>query len=110
MSAKLLKDKMLGLLFFAKSCPQPPCLTRFEPMCFYTPRKIIGMTITGASINAKLLSLIKPEVAPCLHDLHMSFCVQVIVEEAGEVLEPQILAAPWPKTSHGHAWRMLCRS
>lgn len=49
------------------------------------------MTITGASINAKLLSLIKPEV--------------VIVEEAGEVLEPQILAAAWP--SHGHAWCML---
>ncbi|CAJ1404526.1 unnamed protein product [Effrenium voratum] len=48
-------------------------------------KRIIGMTVTGASINAALLSQIKPDV--------------VIVEEAAEVLEPQIMAVlgPWVK-------------
>eukprot|EP00435_Cladocopium_sp_Y103_P041522 s2572_g11.t1 len=48
-------------------------------------KKIIGMTITGASINLGLLKQIQPDV--------------VIVEEAAEVLEPQILAVlgPWVK-------------
>ncbi|CAK8999471.1 NFX1-type zinc finger-containing protein 1 [Durusdinium trenchii] len=48
-------------------------------------KKIIGMTITGASINIGLLKQVKPDV--------------VIVEEAAEVLEPQILAVlgPWVK-------------
>ena len=41
--------------------------------------KVVGMTITGASINADLLAAMKPSI--------------VIVEEAAEVLEPQILAA-----------------
>ena len=39
---------------------------------------IIGMTITGASINAELLAALKPAI--------------VIIEEAAEVLEAQILA------------------
>ena len=38
---------------------------------------VVGMTITGASIHNQILSALKPSV--------------VIVEEAGEVLEPQIL-------------------
>eukprot|EP00931_Biecheleriopsis_adriatica_P091095 TRINITY_DN64996_c0_g1_i1.p1 TRINITY_DN64996_c0_g1~~TRINITY_DN64996_c0_g1_i1.p1 ORF type:complete len:651 (-),score=96.34 TRINITY_DN64996_c0_g1_i1:22-1782(-) len=46
---------------------------------------IIGMTITGASIHAELVREVKPDV--------------VLVEEAAEVLEPQILAVlgPWVK-------------
>ena len=40
--------------------------------------KIVGMTITGASINAELLAALKPAV--------------VIIEEAAEVLEAKILA------------------
>ncbi|CAE8600167.1 unnamed protein product [Polarella glacialis] len=49
-------------------------------------KKIIGMTITGASINAMLLRDVKPDV--------------VIVEEAAEVLEPQILAVLGPWVQH----------
>ena len=41
-------------------------------------KKVVGMTITGASINNSLLKMLKPSV--------------VIVEEAAEVLEPQIAA------------------
>ena len=36
------------------------------------------MTITGASINASLLTAVKPEI--------------VLIEEASEVLDPQIVA------------------
>eukprot|EP01050_Picozoa_sp_SAG11_P007701 SAG11_NODE_651_length_7926_cov_2.465057_1_plen_2511_part_00 len=42
-------------------------------------RKVLGMTITGASINRTLLEKLRPPV--------------VIVEEAAEVLEPQLVAA-----------------
>ena len=47
--------------------------------------KVIGMTITGASIHNELLRQVKPEI--------------VLVEEAAEVLEPQLLAVlgPWVK-------------
>lgn len=41
-------------------------------------KKIIGMTITGANINHSFVAELKPEI--------------VIVEEAAEVLEPQIVA------------------
>ena len=41
-------------------------------------KKVIGMTVTGASIHQRLLFKIKPAV--------------VIVEEAAEVLEPQLIA------------------
>ena len=46
---------------------------------------LLGMTITGAAMNHKLLSALRPPI--------------VIVEEAAEVLEPQIVAAlgPWVK-------------
>ena len=40
--------------------------------------KVVGMTITGASINASLLAAVRPAI--------------VLVEEAAEVLEPQIIA------------------
>ena len=48
-------------------------------------KQIIGATITGASINQSLLKEIQPQI--------------VIVEEAAEVLEPQLLAAigTWTK-------------
>lgn len=40
-------------------------------------KKIVGMTVTGANINSRLVSQIRPEV--------------ILVEEAAEVLEPQLL-------------------
>ena len=49
-------------------------------------KKIIGVTITGASINHDLLHQIGPSV--------------VIVEEAAEILEPSLLAALTPSTEH----------
>ena len=48
--------------------------------------KIIGMTITGASINNSLVKLLMPEV--------------VLVEEAAEILEPQLLVALTPNLKH----------
>ncbi len=42
-------------------------------------KKVIGMTITGASINRSLLSALQPAI--------------VLVEEAAEALEPQLVAA-----------------
>ncbi|XP_065186319.1 uncharacterized protein LOC135817127 [Sycon ciliatum] len=47
---------------------------------------MLGMTITGASMNHELLAALKPSV--------------VIVEEAAEVLEPQIVAALGPWVQH----------
>ena len=49
-------------------------------------KKIIGVTITGASINHDLLHHIGPSV--------------VIVEEAAEILEPSLLAALTPSIEH----------
>ena len=49
-------------------------------------KKIIGVTITGASINHDLICHIGPSV--------------VIVEEAAEILEPSLLAALTPSTEH----------
>ncbi len=49
-------------------------------------KKIIGVTITGASINHDLLHQIGPSV--------------VIVEEAAEILEPSLLAALTPSIEH----------
>ncbi|XP_028410574.1 NFX1-type zinc finger-containing protein 1-like [Dendronephthya gigantea] len=49
-------------------------------------KKIIGVTITGASINHDLLHQIGPSV--------------VIVEEAAEILEPSLLAALTPSLEH----------
>ena len=41
-------------------------------------KKIVGMTITGASIHRNLLQTLRPEI--------------IIIEEAAEVLEPQLIA------------------
>ncbi|EDO29256.1 predicted protein, partial [Nematostella vectensis] len=49
-------------------------------------KKIVGLTITGASINHDLLQLLGPSV--------------VIVEEAAEILEPSLLAALTPQLQH----------
>ena len=49
-------------------------------------KKIIGMTITGASINHDLIHRVGPSV--------------VIVEEAAEILEPSLLAALTPSIEH----------
>ena len=48
--------------------------------------KIIGVTITGAAIQHKLIQRLRPKV--------------VIIEEAGEILEPSLLAALSPTTEH----------
>ena len=53
---------------------------------FLSQKKIIGVTITGASINHDLLHHIGPSV--------------VIVEEAAEILEPSLLAALTPSIEH----------
>ena len=53
---------------------------------FLSEKKIIGVTITGASINHDLLHQIGPSV--------------VIVEEAAEILEPSLLAALTPSIEH----------
>ena len=53
---------------------------------FLSQKKIIGATITGASINHDLLHHIGPNV--------------VIVEEAAEILEPSLLAALTPSIEH----------
>ena len=53
---------------------------------FLSKKKIIGVTITGASINHDLLHHIGPSV--------------VIVEEAAEILEPSLLAALTPSIEH----------
>ena len=49
-------------------------------------RKILGMTITGASINSELIQQLAPKI--------------VIVEEAAEILEPSLVAALHDKTEH----------
>eukprot|EP01025_Chloroclados_australasicus_P055115 TRINITY_DN6602_c0_g1_i8.p1 TRINITY_DN6602_c0_g1~~TRINITY_DN6602_c0_g1_i8.p1 ORF type:complete len:401 (-),score=47.68 TRINITY_DN6602_c0_g1_i8:244-1446(-) len=48
--------------------------------------KVVGMTVTGASIRASLLEKLQPSV--------------VLVEEAGEVLEPQLVAPLGNWTQH----------
>ena len=49
-------------------------------------RKIIGMTITGASVNSELIQQLSPKI--------------VIVEEAAEILEPSLIAALNEKVEH----------
>ena len=49
-------------------------------------RKIVGATITGASINSELIQQLAPKI--------------VIVEEAAEILEPSLIAALHEKTEH----------
>ena len=49
-------------------------------------RKIVGMTITGASVNSELIQQLAPKI--------------VIVEEAAEILEPSLVAALNEKVEH----------
>ena len=49
-------------------------------------RKIVGMTITGASLNSELIQQLAPKI--------------VIVEEAAEILEPSLIAALNEKVEH----------
>ena len=49
-------------------------------------KKIVGMTITGASINSSLIQKLGPEI--------------VLVEEAGEILEPCLVSAISRSTKH----------
>ena len=49
-------------------------------------RRIVGMTVTGAAINQQLLTALQPAI--------------VLVEEAAEVLEPQLLAVLGPWVQH----------
>ena len=49
-------------------------------------RKVIAMTITGASIHSHMLASLTPKI--------------VIVEEAAEVLEPQLMAVLGPQVQH----------
>ena len=49
-------------------------------------RKIVGMTITGASVNSELIQQLEPKI--------------VIVEEAAEILEPSLIAALNEKVEH----------
>ncbi|XP_046847639.1 uncharacterized protein LOC124441242 [Xenia sp. Carnegie-2017] len=53
---------------------------------YLSSKKIIGVTITGASINHVLLHEIGPSV--------------IVVEEAAEILEPSLLAALTPSIQH----------
>ncbi|XP_046848885.1 NFX1-type zinc finger-containing protein 1-like [Xenia sp. Carnegie-2017] len=57
-----------------------------EKVMHLSKKKIIGVTITGASINHDLLHQIDPSI--------------VIVEEAAEILEPSLLAALTPSIQH----------
>ena len=57
-----------------------------EKVKLLSQKKIIGVTITGASINHDLIHQIGPSV--------------VIVEEAAEILEPGLLAALTPSIEH----------
>ena len=49
-------------------------------------RKIVGVTITGASLNSELIQQLAPKI--------------VIVEEAAEILEPSLIAALNEKVEH----------
>ena len=49
-------------------------------------KKLVGMTITGASVHSALVQALRPSI--------------VIVEEAGEVLEPHLLTALTPGLQH----------
>ena len=75
---------LLNGLRYLKRCKQE--LEMSKKIGILSRKKIIGMTITGASINHDLLHAIGPNV--------------VIVEEAAEILEPSLLAALTSSTEH----------
>ena len=74
----------LSELRYLKRCKEE--LEMSKKIEILSRKKIIGMTITGASINHDLLHFVDPNV--------------VIVEEAAEILEPSLLAALTPSTEH----------
>ena len=77
-------DDLLDELRYLKRCKQE--LEMNKKIQILSGKKIIGMTITGASINHDLLHAVGPSV--------------VIVEEAAEILEPSLLAALTSSTEH----------
>ena len=77
-------DYSLFQLQHLKSCKEELEMTK--KIEILSRKKIIGMTITGASINHDILDAIGPNI--------------VIVEEAAEILEPSLLAALTSSTEH----------
>ncbi len=63
---------------FTDLCSQKEELEMQQSVEIMSEMKVIGMTITGASINQTLLAQVKPAI--------------VIVEESAEVMEPQLVA------------------
>lgn len=57
-----------------------------QDMNILKPKKLVGMTITGASVHSALVQALRPRI--------------VMVEEAGEVLEPHLLSALNPGLQH----------
>ena len=74
------------LLQYERLCAEKNELDDQHKIAVLGSMKIIGMTITGACINANILTALKPAI--------------VIVEEAAEVLEAQILATLGPWVQH----------
>ncbi|TRY69333.1 hypothetical protein TCAL_04452 [Tigriopus californicus] len=70
------EDTMTEIVSILEKQAELSSLQKVEAL---SSKKIIGMTITGASINSSILQQVRPKV--------------VIVEEAAEVLEPQLVAA-----------------
>ena len=74
------------LLQYERLCAEKNELDDQHKIAVLGSMEIIGMTITGASINANILTALKPAI--------------VIVEEAAEVSEAQILATLGPWVQH----------
>ena len=67
---------------YVEACQQLQKAREIEWVQILRQRKVLGMTITGASIHSSMLQQLRPSV--------------VIVEEAAEVLEPQLVATLGP--------------
>ena len=67
---------------YVEACQQMQKAREIEWVQILRQRKVLGMTITGASIHSSMLQQLRPSV--------------VIVEEAAEVLEPQLVATLGP--------------
>jgi len=67
-----------NLLYYQQLCAEKKEFDDLHKISVLKSMKVIGMTITGASINAHLLASVRPAI--------------VVIEEAAEVLEPQIVA------------------
>ena len=82
-SKEKINQLILDLEVLLETKDELEAIYRAEEIC---KMKIVGMTITGASINNALVKLLMPEV--------------VLVEEAAEILEPQLLVALTPNLKH----------